>query len=229
MNAFGERLLIRSGTRDCYGSDYHKNYMWDTQSQNNILVNGKGQIKRRCAKTGTMLDFSTTPELDRVKGEAADCYAEGILKTYTREILFRKPSAILIIDRIEAKEPVKLDFLLHGRKPFQIRDQHNISQQVGKAACTIDLLWPEKLNVSQTDKTDPPIIDPVILCKKETDHHLTATPDGKVQKACFITLIRPYKAGNAVPAKGTIEKTASGFAVKVPMADGKVWRTEITE
>lgn len=229
LNAFGERLLIRSGTRDCYGSDYHVNYMWDTQSQNNILVNGKGQIKRRCAKTGTMLDFSTTPELDRVKGEAADCYAEGILKTYTREILFRKPSAILIIDRIEAKEPVKLDFLLHGRKAFDIRDQHNITQQVGKAACTIDLLWPAKLNVSQTDKTDPPIIDPVILRKKETDHHLTATPDGKVQKACFVTLIRPYKAGSAVPAKGTIEKTASGFAVKVPMADGKVWRTEIAE
>ncbi len=223
LNAFGERLLIRSGTRDCYGSDYHKNYMWDTQSQNNILVNGKGQIKRRCAKTGTMLDFSTTPELDRVKGEAADCYAEGILKTYTREILFRKPSAILIIDRIEAKEPVKLDFLLHGRKPFQIRDQHNISQQVGKAACTIDLLWPAKLNVSQTDKTDPPIIDPVVLKRGATDHHLTATPEGKVQKACFITLIRPYKAGSAVPAKGMLTQTAEGFTVKVPMENGKDW------
>ena len=227
LNAFGERLLIRSGTRDCYGSDYHVNYMWDTQSQNNILVNGKGQIKRRCAKTGTMLDFSTTPELDRVKGEAADCYAEGILKTYTREILFRKPSAILIIDRIEAKEPVKLDFLLHGRKAFDIRDQHHISLTGDKAACTVDLMWPEKLNVSQTDKTDPPIIDPVILRKKETDHHLTATPDGKVQKACFVTLIRPYKAGSAVPAKGMLTQTAEGFTVKVPMENGKDWVVQI--
>ena len=74
MNAFGERLLIRSGTRDCYGSKYHVDYMWDTQSQNNILVNGKGQMKRQCRKMGNILEFSTTPELDRVKGEAADCY-----------------------------------------------------------------------------------------------------------------------------------------------------------
>lgn len=223
LNAFGERLLIRSGTRDCYGSKYHADYMWDTQSQNNILVNGKGQMKRQCRKMGNILEFSTTPELDRVKGEAADCYTDGVLKTYTREILFRKPSAILIIDRIEAKEPVKLDFLLHGRKAFQIRDQHNITQQVGKAACTIDLMWPEKLSVSQTDKTDPPIIDPVVLKRGDTDHHLTATPDGKVQKACFVTLIRPYKAGTAVPAKGTITQTDGGFTVTVPMEDGRDW------
>jgi hypothetical protein len=151
------------------------------------------------------------------------------LKTYTREILFRKPSAILIIDRIEAKEPVKLDFLLHGRKAFDIRDQHHISLTGNKAACTVDLMWPEKLNVSQTDKTDPPIIDPVILRKKETDHHLTATPADKVEKATFITLIRPYKAGSAAPARGTITKTAKGFTVNVPMEDGSVWTAAIAE
>lgn len=229
LNAFGERLLIRSGTRDCYGSKYHRDYMWDTQSQNNILVNGRGQIKRQCKKTGNMLDFSTTPELDRAVGEAADCYADGILKTYRREILFRKPSAILIIDRIAAKEPVKLDFLLHGRKAFAIQDQHRISQTVGKAACTINFLWPAKLHVSQTDKTDPPIIDPVVLRRKATDHHLTATPEGLVDKACFITLIRPYKAGSAVPADGKITETMDGFTVSVPMEDGKNWVVNIRE
>ena len=227
LNAFGERLLIRSGTRDCYGSDYHRNFMWDTQSQNNILVNGRGQIKRACRKMGKILAFSTTPELDRVMGEAADCYEGGILKTYTREILFRKPSAILIIDRIEAKEPVKLDFLLHGRSAFGIQDQHRITQAVGKAACTIDLMWPENLKVSQTNETDPPIIDPNHLHRKGKDHHLTASPDGRAAKTLFITLIRPCKAGSAVPAKGTITQTDGGFTVKVPMEDGKDWVVDI--
>ena len=228
LNAFGERLLIRSGTRDCYGSDYHRNYMWATQSQNNILVNGKGQIKRACRKMGKILAFSTTPELDRVMGEAADCYEGGILKNYTREILFRKPSAILIIDRVEAKEPVKLDFLLHGRTAFGIQDQHHITQAVGKAACTIDLMWPENLNVSQTNETNPPIIDPNHLHRKGKDHHLTASPDGRAVKTLFITLIRPYKAGSAVPEKGTITQTDGGFSVKVPMEDGKDWVVNIS-
>ena len=227
LNAFGERLLIRSGTRDCYGSEYHRNFMWDTQSQNNILVNGKGQMKRQCRKMGKILAFSTTPELDRVMGEAADCYEGGILKNYTREILFRKPSAILIIDRIEAKEPVKLDFLLHGRQAFGIQDQHNISQAVGKAACTIDLMWPGNLQVSQTNETNPPIIDPNHLHRKGKDHHLTATPEGKVEKMMFITLIRPYKAGSAVPAKGAMAQTGDGFTVTVPMDDGKDWVVNI--
>ncbi|UKI31211.1 MAG: heparinase II/III family protein [Lentisphaeria bacterium] len=43
LNVFGERMLIRSGRRDMYASNFHSNWMWETKSENNITVNGIGQ------------------------------------------------------------------------------------------------------------------------------------------------------------------------------------------
>ena len=228
LSAYGDRLLIKSGTRDSYGSKFHRDFMWDTQSQNNIMVNGKGQRKHSYTRIGRMLEFSTTPELDRVVGEAGDCYPGQPLKRYTREILFRKPSAILVIDRLEASEPVTLDYLLHAQQKFELKDQHDIAVVRQHGACTIDLMWPEKLAVSCTDKTDPPIIDPVLF-RRLKEYHLKATPDGKLAKAMFITLIRPYRTQDGAPARGKLEKTDKGFTVTVPLENGKTWTVEIPQ
>jgi hypothetical protein len=40
--AYGEHMLIRTGRRDSYGSDHHKNWMWSTRSTNCIRIGGKG-------------------------------------------------------------------------------------------------------------------------------------------------------------------------------------------
>ena len=226
VNAYGDRLLVRAGTRDSYGSNFHRNYMHETKSQNNILIDGKGMCKQILEPQGKLLAFSTTPELDVVKGEAGKWYMEPVVKTYTREIRFRKPSAILVIDRLETTKPVRFDWLLHSKAPFRIADQHDIVTEYTHAASTVDFLYPEKLAVTQTDRFDPPITNPR-LRERYIEHHLTATPEAKSDKACFITLIRPYKKGGKVPAKGSITQTAKGFTVTVPMEDGKVWETQI--
>ena len=226
VNAYGDRLLIRAGTRDSYGSNFHRNYMWESKSQNNILVDGQGMEKHVPKPQGKMLFFSTTPELDVVKGEGGDAFAAQGVNSYTREIRFRKPDAILVIDRIEAEKPVRLDWLLHAKVPFGIAGQHDINLATEHAACTVDFLYPEKLAVTQTDQFDPPITAPKLRATF-IEHHLTATPAEKTAKACFVTLIRPYRKGGAVPAKGMLTQTEKGFTVRVPLADGKVWETLI--
>ncbi len=226
LNAYGDRLLIRAGTRDAYGSNFHFNYMHETKSQNNILVDGKGMCKHTLETQGKLLQFKTAPELDTLVGEAGAWYQYPGVKSYTREIRFRKPSAILIIDRITADKPVQLDWLLHAKVPFAIPDQHNVSLQTEHAACTVDFLYPAGLKLSQTDQFDPPITAPR-LRKTFIEHHLTASVPQKVAKACFITLIRPTRKGAPAPAKGVMTETEKAFEVTVPMEDGSVWKTSV--
>ncbi|MDP6038754.1 MAG: DUF4962 domain-containing protein, partial [Candidatus Latescibacteria bacterium] len=88
--AFGERLFIRTGRRDSYGSDHHKNWMWETRSVNNITVNGKGQGKRLASAVGKIVNFETTEHFDWVVGEAGEAYDEDVGR-FTRAILFVKP------------------------------------------------------------------------------------------------------------------------------------------
>lgn len=225
LHAYGDRLLIRSGIRDCYGSRFHRDFMWDTQSQNNILVDGKGQKKRVFGRTGRVLAWSTTPQLDVFAGDAADCYEAGTVKKYTREIRFRKPSAILIIDRLETARPARLEWLLHAPVPFDIRDQHRVTVKNRNASCTIDLMWPEGLAVTQTTRTDPPVIDPELLAKSK-EHHFRAAPAERLDKVCFVTLIRPYRNGGDVPGRGRVVRTEKGLEISVPVEDG-IWRVEV--
>jgi hypothetical protein len=53
LYAFGDRLLIRTGRRDSYGREHHKEWMWHTKSVNNITVNGESQGKR-CKAPGCL-------------------------------------------------------------------------------------------------------------------------------------------------------------------------------
>ena len=85
--AYGKRLLIRSGYRDSYGSDHHRNWMWSTRSVNNITVNGVGQGRRTSTARGRITAFATTPTIDVVTGEAASAY-EAPLTRFTRSLLF---------------------------------------------------------------------------------------------------------------------------------------------
>ena len=118
------------------------------------------------------------------------------------------------------------DYLLHAQQKFELKDQHDIAVVRQRGACTIDLMWPEKLAVSCTDKTDPPIIDPVLF-RRLKEYHLKATPDGKLAKAMFVTLIRPYRTRESAPARGTLTKTDKGLTVTVPIENGKTWTVEI--
>ena len=217
LYAYSEPLLINTGERDIYGSDHHKNWMWETKSVNSILVNGQGQKPLRSYEAqGEIIAFHTSKEYDYVAGEAKKAYP-GVLDRFTRSILFIKPEVIVIFDRLEAKEPSTYQLLLHSPNEMKIDSQHNITLENGDAECKISILTPGSLEISQTDKFDPPPRPRIKL----TQWHLQAGTTEKQENCQFVTIIRPYPKGESVPVEAEIQEKPNGYACKLKLSDGE--------
>jgi len=208
--AYGKRLLIRSGRRDSYGSDHHKNWMWSTRSVNNITVNGKGQGKRTAKAQGEIVAFKSTPEVDVVIGEAGQAY-ETPLERFTRAIIFVKPELIIIYDRLEAKEPSFYEYWLHAVNKINVDDQHRIQVKNGDVVCDIDFLTPSGLSFEQTDQYDP---NPRPRIKLR-EWHLTAKTPEKSKRMEFVALYRPHKLINDIPGEATLRSIPGGYILSV--------------
>jgi hypothetical protein len=219
QNAFllyvgGERIFIRSGRRDSYGSDHHRNWMWNTKSVNSITVNGEGQQGHSASAVGQITDFRTTPAFDYVVGEAAPAY-KGKLERFTRRILFAKPDAIVIWDTLRAPEPSSFEWCLHACDEMAKLDETTYSATKGKGACQVEFLYPAGLQISQTDKFETPPRPRIKL----VEHHLTAATAGKNRDMEFVTVLRPHLSATAVQGKSTVRQIDGGYLVTIPGPD----------
>jgi hypothetical protein len=217
LYAYSEPLLIRTGRRDIYGSEHHKNWMWETKSVNSILVNGEGQKPLRSQEAqGKIVDFHTSKAYDYVAGEAAQAYS-GRLDRFTRAILFIKPEVIVIFDQLEVPEPSTFQWCMHAPTEMKIGGQQDITVENGGAGCKVMFLSPDDLMITQTDKFDPP---PRPRIKLKQWHLQAGTSDG--QKRCqFVTVIRPYRKGEMVPMRAEVERVSAGYACRIALADGE--------
>lgn len=223
LYAFGEPLLIRTGTRELHGSPHHREWVWATKSCNSILVNGQGEKSNRTAAIGRLRTFEHTPAFDYVVGEAADSYDDDLLLRYDRHLLFVRPDLVVVMDDLEAPQPSTFQYLLHAPAEFQIRGQRNLAVEVGRAGLAIDLLAPGNLSVSQTDEFDTPPQDHIKL----DEWHLTAATAEPATRQHFVALLRPHRAGETAPAGADIERSPAGHALRVALADGSLivlWR-----
>ena len=87
----------------------------------------------------------------------------------------------------------------------------------GAAACMVDFLWPENLNLSQTDKFDTPPRPRIKL----VEYHLTNTPSGPSKTQTFVTVIRPYRSNGKSTAQ--IQKSESingGYGIRLKKLSG---------
>jgi len=215
--AYGKRLLIRSGYRDSYGSDHHKNWMWSTRSVNNITVNGKGQGKRTSKAQGKIIGFKTTPSIDIVVGEAGKAY-ELPLERFTRSIIFIKPELVVVYDRLEAKEPSTYEYWLHAINKIGVDGQHNVRVRDGDVVCDIDFLTPSALTFSQTNQYDP---NPRPRIKLR-EWHLKAKTEGEKRQMEFVTLYRPHRASDSLPDEASLERIEGGYLLKAKLSDSKL-------
>ena len=218
LYAFGERLFIRSGRRDIYGSDHHKNWMWHTKSVNCITVNGKSQGRRTATAVGKITEFQTSRIFDYVSGEAAEAYEEGTVDRFTRRILFIKPEIALIYDILKTPNPSSFEWRLHAPVEMEIHDQNDIRIINGGAACKANFLWPKELRISQTDKFDPPPRPRIKL----VEYHLTAETPELEKSVSFITVLRPHRAGDSLRGEAELIPLDGGFAVNIPHDKGRV-------
>ncbi len=217
LYAYSEPLLIRTGRRDSYGSKHHKNWMWETKSVNSILVNGEGQKPLRSLDAqGKIIDFHTSKEYDYVVGDATEAYS-GRLDKFTRSILFIKPDVIVIFDQLEAPEPSTFQWLMHAPTEMAVDGQHNVTVENGDAGCKVAFLTPDGLQITQTNKFDPPPRPRIKL----TQWHLQAGTTDRRERCQFVTVIRPYRKGEVVPSGIEMEELPAGYACKIALADGE--------
>lgn len=185
LNVRGRPMLVNTGRRDLHGTPHHREWMWQTRSQNAILVNGKGQRSHSPHAKGRIIEFETSPEVDVVVGEAGDSYDD--LDRWTRRIVFFKPHVFVIHDVLEAPAPSTYQWLLHAPGAFAVEGARARYESEG-AAVSVQFLVPQSLSISQHDRYDPPPADWARF--KIHEWHLTAETVEKARQAEFLTLIR---------------------------------------
>ena len=215
LNLDGERVFVRTGMRDLHGSPHHVNWMWETKSDNAILVNGAGQLKHLPQAVGRIAAFETSANVDVVAGEAGEAYEH--LDRWTRRIVFFKPHTILIHDVLEAPEPSTFEWLLHAMGEFAIEGQ-TATWTGDTGNVKVQFLEPSGLAISQTDEYDVPPADWGRI--KWPEWHLTAQAAEKTRRREFLTLIVIRDAEVAV--KHTAAATSTDVELALPGGKAEV-------
>ena len=224
--AYGQRLLVRTGYRDTYGSDHHSNWMWSTRSVNNITVDGHGQVPHSAASKGLITAFHSTDSIDVVVGSAGGAYRKPgssgedapLLDRFTRAILFVKPELVIVFDRLNAPHEAVFEYRLHSPERFDVADQDRITLRSGDVVCPIRFLAPRDLSLSQTDQYDP---NPRARIKLR-EWHLTASTAEKTRAVEFVTLLRPHRKGADMPTEAQLQRTKGGYVLSADLSDGRV-------
>ena len=207
----GERALLRTGRRDVYGSPHHREWIWETKSDNAILVDGQGQIPHSLAAKGEITYFDTSDELDVAVGEAGASYTN--LDRWTRRIFFFKPGAILIHDILEAPKPSSYTWLLHAEKEFRI-GENTAALELENGSINTQFLYPEGLKITQKNTFDTPPHEWATF--KLDEWHLSADTPDKAQTQEFLTLLT-LRGAKAI---ADTEKTEEGFKVRLELETG---------
>ncbi len=219
--AFGERLLIRSGKRDSYGSAHHRLWMWSTRSVNCVTVNGRGQVPHSAAAGGRIFFFRTTPRLDAAAGEAGAAYGtrdgRRVLDRFTRAVFFVKPGLVLVYDLLSAPRPSTYTWWWHARDKFHLTPKGEALFGRGKVLCRARFAAPEGLSFFQTNQYDP---NPRPRIKLR-EWHLRADFQKPRRKIEAVTLFQPYKKGSAPPGRGRFLSLAGGYALRIPTKEGE--------
>lgn len=141
----GEYLFVPFGYRHGGAKNSAACYR-NSRGHNTILIDGKGQpfspeaygwiprfldgeyISYACGDASNAYDAAS---FDRENGafvaaglKLEDYISRGVMKRFRRHVLLLRPSLVLVYDELEAKKPVRWDWMLHCR--YNMQAQNNI-------------------------------------------------------------------------------------------------------
>jgi len=127
LSAFGEDLAIQSGHYVAFNSTMHLNWRKQTRSKNALLIDGQGQYagsdKAKAIKAAGRITAATQHKDHIViKAEATEAYRQvnPAISRVERDCYFVHDQYFIIVDRVDADEPVAVDWLLHANGPFSL-------------------------------------------------------------------------------------------------------------
>ena len=166
MAAYGEDMAIQSGYYVAFNSTMHREWRRQTRSKNAILINGKGQYAgkdkaKAIAAAGRILAAEEREDHVYIKGDATAAYRSlsPEVKLAEREIYFVRGSYFVIVDKVDAEEPVTVDWLLHANQPYEL-GKASFRSTGKRAGFYGQVVWSEAGKPELTQQTGFPGVDP---------------------------------------------------------------------
>ncbi|MEI7732857.1 MAG: DUF4962 domain-containing protein [Verrucomicrobiota bacterium] len=131
-----------------------------TSQHNTLLVNGSGQLgegqmwfsgsQPLAAKAQPrILRASSTPEVDRLSGDATEAYPRKLgLQRYVRHLLFVKPDVLIVADDITMDRPADLELRFHPEAKTAQREGNQFSLRGANVVLNFMPLTTESVNVT---------------------------------------------------------------------------------
>lgn len=167
LSAYGEDLAIQSGYYVAFNSSMHQKWRRQTVSKNALLINGLGQYadgdKAKTLKaTGSITQAEQRDDHVFISADATNAYRslnEAITQVQ-RDVYFVHNSYFVIVDTVDADEPVDVDWRLHANGEFQLGD--STFRYAGKQAGFYgQVIWSEAGGGALTQQTGFAEVDPV--------------------------------------------------------------------
>lgn len=170
IQAYGERLAIKSGYYDTWNDDHYNAILSATFSNNSVTVDGaKGQGYSSRTARGKISQFVNGLEFDSVTGEAAEAYNKatstsikaeyadtynGEVDKFDRNIIYIRPDVFIVIDDLDAKDSSASSFewWLNAANNLDVDETEDtalISQ--GKARLKARVAYPETVTATTYD------------------------------------------------------------------------------
>ncbi|HEO71341.1 MAG TPA: DUF4962 domain-containing protein, partial [Candidatus Hydrogenedentes bacterium] len=191
LEAFGEDLAICSGYYPWYGSNHHSQWSWESKSSNTITFDGGlGQKKRDPKSKGQICAFEHGEAYDYVCADATQAY-QGSLERFVRRVVHVRPGVFVMLDELEAPEPVGFEWRLHARQEMTLDEAgQRVTVERGDARLRVQFLAPEGLVLSQTSGFEnPPEND------APDQFHFIASPAQKVRAMRYVAVLMPFPNG----------------------------------
>ena len=197
LAAYGEDLAIQSGYYVAFGSTMHRDWRRQTRSKNAILINGNGQYAgkdkaKALAASGQIIEAIEREDHIFISGEATAAY-QSLTPEVTlarRDVYFIHNQYFVIVDTIDAKEPVTIDWLLHANKPMEL-GSNTFRYQGERAGFYGKFLWSEAGAGTLDQVTGFPGVDPEDFAGLEVSTHLKASFPAAARHR-IATLLVPY-------------------------------------
>jgi len=213
LTAYGIPLIVNNVYRDLYGSPFHKDWVWTTQAQNAVLVNGEGQKKHSADLGGRIVKADFQDGMDYVLGDATDSY-EGKLTRAQRHVIFIKPDVVVIADDLQAPKPSTFQFMLHGQKEFAIEGQRLVLNR-GKAGVAVDYVSGSPIKLREWTGYSPEPNHKYLADTKGFEPppqwHVEASTTEPALRIQNITVMRVFRDGAAPKSQVVSEPGAIHF------------------
>ena len=197
LAAFGEDLAIQSGHYVAFNSTMHREWRRQTRSKNAILIDGEGQYAGRdkalaMKARGRILEAREEADHILVRGDATDAYkvVNPKVESVRRDLYFVHDSFLVIVDEVDAAEPVAVDWLLHANAPMTLGES-TFRYEGERAGFYGKVLWSEAGAPELTQETGFPGVDPEDYEGLPVSTFLTARYP-KSRRHRIATLLVPY-------------------------------------